>query len=584
MLLRSGLNFVTLEIPIADPACWWPNGLGKQDLYHVDSALDVEGQCVSRWSKRFGLRFVELNTSGEFAFVINGRKVTCRGANWIPADALYARVDRAAYDTLVREARDANFNMLRIWGGGLYERDAFYEACDRYGIMVWHDFMFACSPYPDHLDSFRIEVEREADYQTKRLRNHACITLWCGNNENSWGFRDWWHEQTQRGAHLYNTILPRVVQRNCPEIPYWNSSPYGGDDPNSSDVGDRHHWHDCMMNPEMEKRITPEEYDKCESLFVSEFGYVGACGKESTLEYLDGASFDPAGLTWQHHTNTFEKDTVAAGILKHYGVDMAQVDTVTLDEYLLYSGLCQGLMLQYALESMRYHENCHGSLFWMYNDCWGEVGWTIIDYYRRRKPSWYFVRRAFAPARLILREVDDGIRVVLANGTREAIHLELEYGYVSLDGESEDLARMKVEGAALARTELVVFERGNHDARRGLWIARDVSGAAVEPAVEPAALRAVDYAQLQVTDPALAAKIVSVTEDEVTMQVKASAYAHGVRVLRPAGVCISDDFFDLFPGEVRRITLATGMLQKAVKIGLVSVNSLFGPIWLEHGV
>ncbi|MCJ7738233.1 MAG: beta-mannosidase, partial [Anaerolineae bacterium] len=527
------------------------NGLVRQDLYQIELELDTEGQCVSRWNSHYGLRFVELDVSGEFAFGINGRKVYCRGANWIPADALYARVGRATYDTLVREARDANFNMLRIWGGGWYEREAFYEACDRYGIMVWHDFMFACSPYPDHLDSFRIEVEHEADYQTRRLRNHACIVLWCGSNENNWGFRDWWNEQTRRGATIYNHILPRVVQRNCPEIPYWNGSPYGGDEPNSNRVGDRHHWHDCMMNPDMAKRITPEEYDKCESLFVSEFGYVGACGRESTLEYLDGASFDPSGRTWQHHTNTFERDTVAAGILKHYGVDVAQVEGVALDEYLLYSGLCQGLMLQYALESMRYLEGCHGSLFWMYNDCWGEVGWTIIDYYRRRKPSWYFVRRAFAPVRLIMRQTEDGIRVVLANDTQYTVNLDLEYGYVSLDGTSEELARVSVTGDPLARTELVVFDRGTGDLRRGLWIARDVSGADVEPGV----FRAVDYVQLEVVEPDLKAEVVRADDHAATVAVVAVGYAHAVQIVRPSDIWVSDDFFDLLPGESREITI-----------------------------
>ena len=129
------------------------------------------------------------------------------------------------------------------------------------------------------------------------------------------------------------------------------------------------------------------------SLFVSEFGYIGAPALESILTYLDGAPLDRQSRVWQHHNNTFEKDTVDAGIRKHY----ADPENLSLDEYLLYSGLCQGLMYSYSLDSMRYRDNCHGSLFWMYDDCWGEVGWTIVDYYLRRKPSWYFVRRAFAP-------------------------------------------------------------------------------------------------------------------------------------------------------------------------------------------
>ncbi|MCC7205950.1 MAG: beta-mannosidase, partial [Anaerolineae bacterium] len=256
-VLRSGYTFVELKIPLPDPQLWWPNGMGAQHLYRVEAELAVGEQQMAFAPFDWGLRFLDLDTDGLFAVVVNGKHVFCKGGDWIPADALYARTDDARYETLVREARDANFTMLRIWGGGWYERDAFYQACDRHGILIWHDFMFACAPYPDHLESFRALVEREADYQTKRLQRHACIALWCGSNENNWGFRDWWSDRTQRGAHLYNYLLPSVVQRNCPEVPYWNGSPYGGDAPNSSEVGDQHYWHEAMMSPKMERRITP---------------------------------------------------------------------------------------------------------------------------------------------------------------------------------------------------------------------------------------------------------------------------------------------------------------------------------------
>ena len=295
--------------------------------------------------------------------------------------------------------------------------------------MIWHDFMFACAPYPDHLDGFRTEVMREADYQTKRLQRHASIVLWCGSNENIWGFRDWWNGQTKAGAQIQNYILPDIVRRNCPEIPYWNSSPYGGDAPNSNEVGNHHHWGEAMMNPDMEKRITPEEYDKCSAKFVTEFGYVGACSKDTTISYLDEASFDLNSEVWQHHTNTFEKDTVVAGIRKHY----TDPEKLKIDEYLRYSALCQGIMLGYALDSLRYRANCDGSLFWMFNDCWGEIGWTIVDYYLRRKPSWYFVRRAFAPIRLILRSDGNQINLVVSNDTQKTMSIPLEVGYISLD-------------------------------------------------------------------------------------------------------------------------------------------------------
>ncbi len=190
-LLRSGTNYIDVAIAIADPQLWWPSGLGSQHLYRVEAELAVGSERTSYPAFDWGLRFVELDSQDKFAIVINGKRTFCKGANWVPPDATYARSADHQYEALIREARDTNFNILRIWGGGWFERDVFYETCDRYGIMVWHDFMFACAPYPDHLDWFRAEVEMEADYQTQRLRRHACVVLWCGSNENNWESRDW---------------------------------------------------------------------------------------------------------------------------------------------------------------------------------------------------------------------------------------------------------------------------------------------------------------------------------------------------------------------------------------------------------
>jgi beta-mannosidase len=566
VLLRSGHTYVEMTLPIADPQWWWPNGLGAQHLYHVQAELEIEGERAAYPAFEWGMRTVELDTRDKFAVVVNGVKVFCKGANWIPADAVYARVSDERYEALIREARDANFTMLRIWGGGLYERDAFYRACDRYGIMIWHDFMFACAPYPDHLDWFRQEVAQEADYQTRRLQRHACMVLWSGSNENNWGFRDWWDEQTRGGAWTYNYCLPDAVQRNCPEIPYWNGSPYGGDEPNSSDVGDRHHWHDCMMNPDMQKRITPEEYDKCTSLFVSEFGYIGPPALESILTYMDGAPLDRQSRVWQHHNNTFEQDTVEAGIRKHY----ADPENLTLSEYLLYSGLCQGLMYSYALDSMRYRENCHGSLFWMYDDTWGEVGWTIIDYYLRHKLSWWFVRRAYAPLRLIARSAEQGaVRVVLANDTQDEVSFEVEYGYVSLDGALADLQRHTVHAPPLARTELCVLKRGTHNPTRGLWIARALE----RPEISPAIYRAVDYRQLETGDPRLACTVTETGERSCTVRASAQGYAHAVHLDLPTGAVPSDDYFDLLPGTGREIQVVSSEPLDTETIGVTCVNA-----------
>ncbi len=559
LLLRSGLNHVTFDVPLKEPRYWWPNGMGDQHRYTIKAELsavssrapEAKPEKSSYPEIKYGLRFIDIDfgdvakDENLFALVVNGKRVFCKGGDWIPADAIYARITAQKYDTLVHEAKQANFNMLRVWGGGLYEPDAFYEACDRYGILLWHDFMFACAPYPDHEEWFREEVRKEADYQTVRLRNHACMGLWSGSNENNWGFDEWWHGQTDGGAYLYNDLLPAVVHANCPNIPYWNGSPFGGMQPNASEVGDRHHWGDCMMNPEMAKRITPEEYDKCTSRFISEYGYIGAPDKATVLQYLDGAPFDRQGKVWQHHNNTFEKDTVEAGIRKHY----ADPDKISLDDYFLYSGLTQGLVYAYSLETFRSHPYCYGGLFWMYEDCWGEVGWTVIDYYLRRKISWYFVRRALSPVRLIMRQEGNQVSVTMANDTQAPVSGTLAFGSLALDGSAEQLREKSFSCPALTRKVIATFKRSAADPTTMLWIAR-VQG---DPTIWPAVLRVVDQRQLKMTPPQLKVKVARAGKGAWRVRVSSAVFAHAVHLGLPEGAQPADDYFDLLPREARDV-------------------------------
>jgi len=544
-LLRSGLNHIDLAVEIPNPLLWWPNGLGKPHLHKVEVALECGAGQETFAQFEYGIRFLELETQPDFALHINGRKIFCKGANWIPADTIYARVSAARYARLVGEAAAAHFNMLRVWGGGLYEPEAFYTACDRKGILIWQDFMFACTPYPDHLDWFREEVRREAEFQTRRLSRHACIGLWSGSNENNWGFDEWWKEQTRSGAWIYNHLLPEVVRRNDPGVPYWNGSPYGGAHPNSAEVGDRHHWFDAMMNPDMNKRITPEIYDQVDARFISEFGYIGACSKETTLHYLDGQPAEESSPAWQHHTNTFEKLTVRAGIQKHY-TDPEKLD---LDQYLLYSGLTQGLMYGYALDALRANPRCHGGLFWMFADCWGEVGWTIIDALQKRKPSYYFVRRAFQPLRLILRPYGfNELHVTAANDLAEDQNFELEYGYVTLDGLDREVQRTPVCARALSRTRVLRFSRGPHGSMEGLWYAR-IAGANCQASL----FRALDFRNLK----RIGAEVKwEMDEAQQTIKLESNTYAHAVQILLPPGYYPEDNYFDLLPGETRLVGVA----------------------------
>jgi len=571
VFLRSGYNYVDLSVNLDEPRLWWPNGMGEQHRYEVKVSAEISGKEISYPVFKYGARTValdqtKLDDDGRlFAIIVNGKRVYCRGANWIPADSIYGRVSDRKYECLIEEAAGANFTMLRIWGGGLYEFDCFYDYCDREGILIWHDFMFACGAYPDHEEWFVDEVKKEVDYQTTRLRNHACIALWSGNNENSWGFLDWWQKQTKGGARIYNEVIPETVQRNCPDIPYWNGSPYGGASPNCAGIGDRHHWHDCMMNPGMEKRITPEEYDKVDPRFISEYGYVGPCCKESTLTYLDGHPFDRNGEAWQHHNNTFEKNTVVAGIKKHY----TDPERMNDEEYLLYAGLCQGMMYEYSLDSFRSRRNCSGGLFWMYNDCWGEVGWTIIDYYLNRKISYNFVRRANAPVRLIMRERGGQIEITLANDSNDRVAGALEFGYMSFDGSRQDVQTVDVNVGPFERAVVHAFERGDHDLTAGCLFARLPGRGDVFPAI----FRTTEFRNLKVGDPGLSVCGLELTSGGGRFRVRAEGFAHAVHFNLPVRYRLSDEYFDLLPGEERIITVTgEGLSQDMIEAEAVRVD------------
>ena len=436
--LRSGWNSITLDMRLENPRLWWPNGMGDPDLYtaHLTVLAQLPGLAkgsqfleaqVSHPPVRFGIRTVELDESllpvlpeespgnmaedtlsravksspeRRFQLLVNGEPVFCKGGNWIPSDSLYLRISNEKYRTLIAEAVLSGYNMLRIWGGGFYETDLFHDLCDENGLLIWQDLMFACAAFPDHLEWFRQECAAEIEHQAKRLRNHPCLVLWSGNNEIHSAFDGWWEGSDELfpngGMQVWNHIAPKLLHHLTPNIPYWNSSPYGGLRPGDPGSGDVHHWGECMMSPFMANRISPTAFDQVTAKFVSEYGYVGPCRLSSIEKYHGDVPVLRDGPVWREHNNTFEKHTVLAGIRKHY----LDPDNLDMMAYLLYAGLCQGLMYGYSLEALRAKPHCAGAIYWMYNDTWGETGWTTIDYYLQRKVSFPFVRRAFAPVKL----------------------------------------------------------------------------------------------------------------------------------------------------------------------------------------
>lgn len=568
-LLTSGYNYLDFDVVLKDPKLWWPNGYGEQNLYTVEFKVIFEQQEVSYPAFSYGVRTVELDLTpveGEeekryFALKVNGVRVFCKGGDWIPADSIYARVSTEKYRTLISEAAEANFNTLRVWGGGIYEREIFYDLCDKYGILLWHDFMFACSTYPDHRPEFREECRKEMDYQTKRLRNRACIGLFCGNNEdheifyanskdgnaseretNGWGMR--YTRNRQYGMFLSNVVAKEVLRNNCPQIPYWPSSPYGGKRPTSELVGDVHHWGAAMMNRDVRRRIEPFVYDELDAKFVSEYGYIGPCSMDSIKEYLGSEEIDRESHVWKLHTNSFEKQTVLAGIAKHYPVD---ADSLTIEEYIRLAGSVHSMILGYSLEAIRFKEHCYGAIFWMYNDTWGEVGWTIIDYYLRRKIGYYGVKRAFAEKKLTLRKVRDQVVLQACNDTPKAVSTKAKIGYLSFDGKERIFKTIEISVPAHTRAYVHQEDFPEWDYTKG------VVTVIPESEFEPCVLRVYDYPKLQMPKCQVEVKSCVQKEDGVLLTLVSPVYAHFVEI-KGSYKC-SDNYFDLLPGQEKTITV-----------------------------
>jgi beta-mannosidase len=314
-------------------------------------------------------------------------------------------------------------------------------------------------------------------------------------------------------------------------------------------MGDRHHWHEGMMNPDMEKRITPEDFDLVSAKFVSEYGYVGPCRKTSIETYHGEAPLDREGEIWKYHNNFFEKETVAAGVSKHY----TEADELSIDEYLHYAGVCQGLMYGYSLETFRYKELCSGGLFWMYNDCWGEVGWSIIDYYATRKIAYYYVKRAFDPIKLIIRREGGDARVIGINETSEPIRMEAEAGYVSFDGLRRDTRPVLIELPPRSRNEVLMLPLGEFDYLHGAMAVIPVRHRREEHGVAPATLRSDVFRNLNISEAKLTISSFQTRDNEASFTVTSDTYAHAVHFRLEDRARLSDEYFDLLPGESRQV-------------------------------
>ncbi|HEU4909672.1 MAG TPA: glycoside hydrolase family 2 protein, partial [Propionibacteriaceae bacterium] len=455
----------TVVIDVPDAPVWWPVGYGEQPLADLTLTLATDDQELDRWQRRIGFRTLELDTSPDgigtrFTISINGKPVFVKGANWIPDDHFLTRITAERIERRLDQAIAANLNMLRVWGGGIYESEDFYRACDQRGLLVWQDFLLACAAYPEESPLWE-EIEAEARENVVRLTPHPSLVVFNGGNENLWGHEDWgWQERLDGrtwGDRYAYALFPRIVAELDPTRPYSDNSPYspGADPqhvhPNDPNHGTHHQW-------DVWNRIDYTAYRSEIPRFCSEFGFQAPPAWRTLVDWVhasDGGPLDAANdpkndANFLLHQKAAEgNDKLDRGLAPHLGVPNNFADWHWATQ------LNQARAVAYAIDHYRrWWPRTAGAIVWQLNDCWPVTSWAAIDSEQRPKPLWYALRRAFAPRNVIFANENGVVSAVVINDSEQPWHGELSLSRERLDGVA--LANINVEVKVEPRTVIPI--------------------------------------------------------------------------------------------------------------------------------
>ncbi|MEU4534831.1 glycoside hydrolase family 2 protein [Streptosporangium sp. NPDC023825] len=443
-VLAPGEREAVLEVRVPGPRRWWPRGYGAQDRYELTVDLSGPGGGDT-WTRRIGFRDVRLDRTGEgFTVVVNDTPVFVRGVNWIPDDCFPARVTRERLAGRFGQALDANVNLLRVWGGGLYESEDFYDLADELGLLVWQDLPFACAAYPEE-EPFATEVEAEVRENLTRLSWRPSLALWCGNNENLEGHADWgWQDELDGrtwGAGFYHGLFPALAAELDPTRPYWPGSPYSGHPglpPNAPAHGTTHIW-------DVWNREDYTHYATYTPRFVAEFGFQGPPAHTTLRDAVSGELAPDAPLVL-HHQKAHEGN---AKLLRGLGEHLPAPETY--DDWHYLTQLNQARAVAFGIERFRaLAPYCAGTIVWQLNDCWPVTSWSAVDGRGRRKPLWYALRRVYADRLLSVQ----GGAVAVVNDGPEPWTGELELQRLALGGEPLAKESVRVDVAPRSVTSV----------------------------------------------------------------------------------------------------------------------------------
>jgi beta-mannosidase len=546
-----------LALSIENPELWWPNGLGKQPLYQVQVSLLSGKDLLDQRQYQMGLRTLELRQQPDaygisFTFVVNGVPIFAKGANWIPSDSFPTRVTPKQLEQLIKSSALANYNMLRCWGGGYYEDEAFYDLCDRYGILIWQDFMFSCAAYPFMEAEFNENVHQEVIYNLRRLRHRACLALWCGNNEMESGWKGWGWDTPQNkdlkeaDVQFFYHTLREWVNTQDPDRSYWPSSPSSNtphENPNSNQIGDNHLW-------EVWHGLQPFTfYQTVYPRFASEFGFQSFPSMPTIAAYAEPAEWNLTSYVMEHHQRSYRGNgLIIAYLTNHFRMPKDFASTVYLSQVL------QAEAMRMAVEGWRRNrQRCSGALYWQLNDCWPVASWSSVDYFGRWKALHYSAKRFFEPLLLSIEEKEGMAGLYLTNDRTEEWEGEVRWSLETVAGAVLSSGVEPATASPLATTLIKMLDfHGSREALRQAVLVAELWQNEEQLALQVCPF--VPDKHLALEDPQLSAEI-RFTGGLLHITITAHSLARFVELsLESADVIFSDNCFDLPAGRSTVVT------------------------------
>jgi len=552
-------NESTLRVGIPNPQIWWPNGYGAQPLYRASVELHQADILLERREYQLGLRTLELRQQPDdwgcsFTFVVNGLPIFAKGSNWIPADSFPTRISDDYLEGLIRAAAETHQNMLRVWGGGFYEEERFYDLCDRYGILVWQDFIFSCSVYPLNDAMFVENIRVEVAENIRRLRHRASLALWCGNNEMEQGWVDWGWErpeyQDMKAAYdrFFHHTLPAWCAAEDPDRVYWPSSPSSGtpfENPNGQQQGDAHYWD--VWHGRKPFTAYRDQYPR----FMSEFGFQALPPLATIRTYVDEADWNMTSYVMEWH----QKNDRGNALMVTQMLDTFRLPK-DFDALVYLSLALQAEGIRYGVEHWRRHpRRVSGTLYWQLNDCWPVASWSSLDYFGRWKALHYAARRFYAPLLLSIADKQTEQDVYITSDLRETWEGSVRWSLEMLDGNVLETGEEPVKAAPFDVTHvcrLDFSDRLNDDlCREVVFIAELWQGGQI---LSRQTAFSVPTKHLALAEPAISAQL-RVNQGLVRIELTSHSLARLVEcALEGAEVVFSDNYFDLPAGRTVSIS------------------------------